>query len=93
VNGSTLFLVVATNAGVALAIAAFVKGGLIALAKTIASMKSEQAKVRVILANQENRITELVKKVSVLHMVVVKGHQPRIQDLEFKTKDQGPKAY
>jgi hypothetical protein len=56
-------------------------------------MKSEQAKVRVILANQENRITELVKKVSVLHMVVVKGHQPRIQDLEFKTKDQGPKAY
>lgn len=92
-NGSTLFLVVATNAGVALAIATFVKGGLLALAKTLASIKSEQAKVRVIIATQENRINELVKKVSVLHMVVVQGHQPRIQDLEFKTKDQGPKAY
>jgi len=93
VNGSTLFLVVATNTVVALAIATVVKGGLIALAKTLASIKSEQAKIRVIMATQENRINELVKKVSVLHMVVVSGHEPRIQNLELKTKDQGPKAY
>lgn len=91
-NGSTLFFVVVINAAVAVAIAAFVKGGLLALAKTLASIKNEQAKIRVIMANQDNTITELTKKTAVLNMVVVKGHQPRINDLELKIKSQDEKT-
>lgn len=77
-----LLLVAATNALVTVVITGFVKGGLHTLAREISELRRENQKVYVQNGNLDHRLTQAVKKIAALELIVTRAHEPRLRAVE-----------